>query len=302
VIEAHGLVKRFGSTVAVDDLSFNVRPGVVTGFLGPNGSGKSTTMRLLLGLDRPNAGTATFDGRLYDEIPNPLREVGSLLDAGYAHPGRTARNHLRWMCAAGRIPVKRADETLAMVGLTDVANRKAGGFSLGMRQRLGLAAALLGDPPVLLLDEPANGLDPEGIRWIRTFLAYLAGQGRTIFVSSHLLAEMSLMADALVVIGRGRLIYEGDVSGFVMKFTSSWIRVRSPSPDGLTAALRQAGATVDNVDPHTLHITGVPMEQVGELAASKGTVLHELTTVTASLEDAFLEVTKDANEFVGATQ
>lgn len=299
MIEAHGLTKRFGRTVAVDDLSFEVRPGVVTGFLGPNGSGKSTTMRLLLGLDRADAGTATFGGRPYTSLREPLREVGGLLDAAYAHPSRSARNHLRWMATAARLPKARVDEVLGMVGLADVAGRKVGGFSLGMRQRLGLAGALLGDPAVLLLDEPANGLDPEGIRWIRTFLEYLAAQGRTVFVSSHLLAEMSLMADSLVVIGRGHLIHSGDVASFVGRFTSSSVRVQSPGAAALAQALRWAGAVVDE-EATTLHVTGLEAPAVGAIARRDGVELHELTTVTASLEDAFIEVTKGDQEFSGA--
>ncbi len=298
MIEAHGLTKRFGRTVAVDDLSFEVRPGVVTGFLGPNGSGKSTTMRLLLGLDRPDAGTGTFGGRSYRSLPNPLCEVGGLLDASHAHPSRSARNHLRWLALMARLPPTRVDEVLAMLGLTEVADRKVGGFSLGMRQRLGLAAALLGDPAVLMLDEPANGLDPEGIRWMRTFLEYLASQGRTVFVSSHLLGEMSLMADALIVIGRGRLIHSGDVASFVGRFTEPSVRVQSPAANALADALRRAGAVVDEHGT-TLHVTGLEPPAIGAVAWRDGIELHELTTITASLEDAFIEITKGDQEFTG---
>jgi ABC-2 type transport system ATP-binding protein len=298
VIEAHGLTKRFGRTVAVDDLSFEVRPGVVTGFLGPNGSGKSTTMRLLLGLDRPDAGTGTFAGRSYRSLPNPLCEVGVLLDASHAHPTRSARNHLRWLALMARLPTTRVDEVLAMLGLTDVADRQVGGFSLGMRQRLGLAAALLGDPAVLMLDEPANGLDPEGIRWMRTFLEYLASQGRTVFVSSHLLGEMSLMADELIVIGRGRLIHSGDVASFVGRFTEPSVRVQSPAASALADALRRAGAVVDEHGT-TLHVTGLEPPAIGAVAWRDGIELHELTTITASLEDAFIEITKGDQEFTG---
>jgi ABC-2 type transport system ATP-binding protein len=298
VIEAHGLTKRFGRTLAVDDLSFEVRPGVVTGFLGPNGSGKSTTMRLLLGLDRADAGTATFGGRSYTSLANPLSEVGSLLDASYAHPGRSARNHLRWLAMVARLPTARVDEVLALVGLVEVADRKVGGFSLGMRQRLGLAAALLGDPAVLLLDEPANGLDPEGIRWIRTFLEHLASQGRTVLVSSHLLGEMSLMADSLIVIGRGRLIHSGDIASFVGRFSESSVRVQSPAAAALAEALRRDGAVVDEEDT-TLHVTGLRAPAIGAIALRDGVELHELTTVAASLEDAFIEVTTGDQEFKG---
>ncbi|MBK9180956.1 MAG: ATP-binding cassette domain-containing protein [Acidimicrobiales bacterium] len=300
MIEARGLTKRFGATVAVDDLSFEVQPGVVTGFLGPNGSGKSTTMRLLLGLDHADAGTGTFGGRPYRSLTNPLREVGGLLDASYAHPGRSARNHLRWLATVARLPTARVDEVLGMVGLAEVADRKVGGYSLGMRQRLGLAGALLGDPATLLLDEPANGLDPEGIRWIRTFLERLAAQGRTVFVSSHLLAEMSLMADSLIVIGRGRLIHSGDVAGFVGRFTPSSVRVQSPGAAALAQALRAAGAVVDE-HGSTLHVTGLDAPAVGAIARRDGVELHELTTVTASLEDAFIEVTRGDQEFRGAS-
>ena len=256
-------------------------------------------MRLLLGLDRPDAGTATIGGRPYASLANPLREVGGLLDAAYAHPSRSARNHLRWLATMARLPKARVDEVLGVVGLADVADRKVGGYSLGMRQRLGLAGALLGDPAVLLLDEPANGLDPEGIRWIRTFLEYLASQGRTIFVSSHLLGEMSLMAESLVVIGRGRLIHSGDVASFVGRFTeSSSVRVQSPAATTLAQALRSAGAVVDQQGA-TLHVTGLEPPAIGAIALRDGVELHELTTVTASLEDAFIEVTKGDQEFRG---
>ncbi|HEX9259365.1 MAG TPA: ATP-binding cassette domain-containing protein, partial [Acidimicrobiales bacterium] len=279
----------------VDDLSFVVGPGRVTGFLGPNGSGKSTTLRLLLGLDHADAGQARFDGRLYRDLHDPVRVVGSLLDAGHVHPSRSAANHLRVLATAARISRRRVDEVLAMVGLADVAGRPAGTFSLGMRQRLGLAGALLGDPEMLLLDEPANGLDPEGIQWIRTFLQYLAGQGRTVFVSSHLLAEMSQMADDLVVIGKGRLIAQATVQEFVDRFTSAFVRVRSPQAALLATALRAAGAVVTEGDG--LRVEGVDAARVGELAFAAGAVLHELVTEHASLEEAFLEVTRDTQEF-----
>jgi ABC-2 type transport system ATP-binding protein len=300
VIEARGLTKRFGRTLAVDDLSFDVRPGVVTGFLGPNGSGKSTTMRLLLDLDRADGGSATFGGRPYRQLRQPLREVGGLLDAGYAHPSRSGRNHLRYLAAMAGVSRSRVDEVLGLVGLSDVAHRKVGGYSLGMRQRLGLAGALLGDPGTLLLDEPGNGLDPEGIRWIRTFLEYLAGQGRTVFVSSHLLNEMALMADALVVVGKGRLIYGGDVDGFVARFTSSWVRVRSPQAAALAGALRATGAVVESQGDGAMHVSGAEPAAIGDLALRERAALHELTVVTASLEDAFLEVTKGHQEYQGA--
>jgi ABC-2 type transport system ATP-binding protein len=257
-------------------------------------------LRLLLGLDHADAGTATFDGRPYRSLTNPLREVGGLLDASYAHPSRSARNHLRWLATVARLPGGRVDEVLGMVGLADVADRRVGGFSLGMRQRLGLAGALLGDPGTLLLDEPANGLDPEGIRWIRTFLGHLAAQGRTVFVSSHLLGEMSLMADSLVVIGRGRLIHSGDVASFVGRVTSPSVRLQSPEAAALAQALRQAGAVVDE-DGTTLHLTGLEAQAVGAIARREGVELHELTTESVSLEDAFIEVTSGDQEFRGAS-
>jgi ABC-2 type transport system ATP-binding protein len=300
VIEAKGLTKRFGRTVAVDGLDLAVRPGVVTGFLGPNGSGKSTTMRLLLGLDRPDAGTATFDGRPYRDLEQPMRQVGALLDAGDAHPGRSARNHLRWMAHTIGVDRHRIDEVLGMVGLREVADKRVGGFSLGMRQRLGLAGALLGDPPTLLLDEPANGLDPEGIRWIRQLLAYLAGQGRTIFVSSHLLGEMSLVADDLVVIARGRLIFEGLVPEFVAMHTTARVKVQSPRLEVLEPAVRHAGGAVQRV-ADGLEVSGLDAAAVGDVAFRAGVPLHELTTLHASLEDAFMEVTRDMAEFAAGS-
>ena len=239
MIEIRGLTKRFGKVVAVDDLSFDVSPGRVTGFLGPNGAGKSTTMRCMVGLDRPDGGTTTFDGRHFESLRRPLHEIGALLDAGYVHPARSGRNHLRWLAASNGLPRKRVDEVLAMVGLTDAAGRRVRGYSLGMRQRLGLAGVLLGDPHTVILDEPANGLDPEGIRWIRDMLVYLAKQGRTVLVSSHLLSEMSLMADDLVVIGRGRLIEQGRVSEFLDRHATRWVRVRTPTPAPFADHLRR---------------------------------------------------------------
>jgi ABC-2 type transport system ATP-binding protein len=281
----------------VDHLSFSVPPGRVTGFLGPNGSGKSTTMRLLLQLDRPNAGTATFDGRQYRSLRHPATEVGALLDAAYAHPSRSARNHLWAVAAANGLPRRRVEEVLAMVGLTEVAKRSVGGFSLGMRQRLGLATALLGDPHTLILDEPANGLDPEGMQWIRQFLAYLAAQGRCVFLSSHLLSEIALIAEHLVVIGQGRLIADSSVSDFVTRYARRWVRVRSPRMAALGPALQQLGGTVEYVGPDAADVTGLDAVAVGELAANRGIALHELTPQSSSLEEAFLEGTKTANEF-----
>jgi ABC-2 type transport system ATP-binding protein len=297
VIEASGLTKSYGSKLAVDDLSFAVRPGVVTGFLGPNGSGKSTTMRLMLGLDRADEGVATFDGQRYRQLRRPLYEVGALLDAAYAHPSRKARMHLWAVAASNGIPKARVDEVLGLVGLTEVADKRVGTFSLGMRQRLGLAGAMLGDPPMLMFDEPANGLDPEGIRWIRDFLKYLAGQGRTVFVSSHQLTEVSLMAEDLVVIGQGRLIAESSVHEFVARFARAWVRVKSPQMATLGPLLRQAGAMVEFRGPEVADVFALGSDIIGELAARNGLVLHELSPQTGSLEDAYLEVTNQTVEF-----
>ncbi len=301
MIEIHGLTKRFGRTVAVDQLSFTVVPGRVTGFLGPNGSGKSTTMRCMLGLDRADAGTVLFDGRRYQSIRRPLFEVGALLDAGYVHPGRTARNHLRAVAASNGIGVKRVDEVLALVGLTDVAKRRVGGYSLGMRQRLGLAAVLLGDPHTVILDEPANGLDPEGMRWIRDVLVHLAAQGKTVLVSSHLLSEMAQMADDLVLIGMGRLLETSSVDEFVSKHSRQWVRVRSPQIERLAQQLRIDGAIVTDVDATAADVVGVSAAAIGEVAARQGAVLHELSPLTGSLEDAFLEVTAATQEYRAQT-
>src|SRR5262245_55282394 len=248
MIEVRNLTKRFGKTVAVDDLSFDVQPGRVTGFLGPNGSGKSTTMRCMVGLDRHESGTTTFAGRSYNKLYSPLHEVGILLDAAYVHPARSGRNHLKWLAATNGISRKRVDEVLELVGITEVANRKLKRYSLGMKQRLGLAATLLGDAATIILDEPANGLDPEGIRWIRDFLRHYATQGRTVFVSSHLLSEMSLLAQDLVVIGKGKLISQSSVDDFVKRHASAWVRVRSPQLPTLIETLERRGAKVERVE------------------------------------------------------
>jgi ABC-2 type transport system ATP-binding protein len=300
VIEVRGLTKRFGRVVAVDDLTFDVRPGVVTGFLGPNGSGKSTTMRCMLHLDRAERGTATFGGRPYTALERPLLEIGALLDAGYVHPGRSGRNHLRWLAASNRLPASRVDEVLALVGLADVATRRVKGYSLGMRQRLGLAGVLLGDPHTVILDEPANGLDPEGIRWIRDVLVHLAREGRTVLVSSHLLSEMALMADDLVVIGRGRLIEQCSVGDFVARHATRWVVVRSPQLATLVEALHRTGAKVRPDGDGAAHVFGIAVEAVGELAAANGVVLHELSVGTESLEDAFLSATAGDQEYRSA--
>jgi ABC-2 type transport system ATP-binding protein len=301
MIVVRSLTKRFGKTVAVDDLSFDAQPGKVTGFLGPNGSGKSTSMRCMVGLDRYEHGTATFAGRPYNKLSNPLHEVGILLDAGYVHPARSGRNHLRWLAASNSFPKRRVDEVLELVGMGDVAGKKVKSYSLGMKQRLGLASVLLGDPGTIILDEPANGLDPEGIRWIRDFLKHYASQGRTVLVSSHLLSEMALMADELVVIGRGRLIDQCPVNEFVGRHAEGWVLVRSPQITDLCGRLTQFGATIripDGAMPSdSAQIVGVSVEQVGEAAAAGGIVLHELRTQTESLEDAFLKATANAQEY-----
>ncbi len=297
MIEVRSLTKTFGPTQAVKNLSFTVPAGRVTGFLGPNGAGKSTTMRCMLLLDRPDAGRCTFAGKRLDEFAQPLREVGALLDAKYVHPTRSARNHLRYLAASNSLSSRRVDECLEMTGLTEVANKRVGGYSLGMNQRLGLAAALLGDPATLLFDEPVNGLDPEGILWIRNFMRYLAGQGRTVLVSSHLLSEMAQTADELVVIGRGELISQGPVREFVARSTRSWVQVVSPRAGELATVLAGLGAQAVPQSDGSLHVTGAAAPAIGEAAARNGIVLHELATQTGSLEEAFLEVTRSTQEY-----
>jgi ABC-2 type transport system ATP-binding protein len=302
MIDLAGLTKVFGRTRAVDDLSCSIEPGMVTGFLGPNGAGKTTTMRLILGLDHPSAGTATIGGRTCRRLTDPLRVVGALLDARQAHPNRSARNHLRWIASTNRIPAKRVDEVLEMVGLSSVAGKKAGTLSLGMGQRLGIAAALLGDPSVLLFDEPVNGLDPEGIRWVRTLMRTLAAEGRTVFVSSHLLAEMANTADRLVVIGRGKLIASTTVSEFVSRSGADTVRVRSPQLEHLSKVLTAAGLTTHpETGNSALMVRGSTMEVIGNLAARNGITLHELTAQQASLEEAYMTLTDDVVEYRTAT-
>jgi ABC-2 type transport system ATP-binding protein len=296
MIELKGLTKVFGQTRAVDDLTCSVEPGVVTGFLGPNGAGKSTTMRMIVGLDHPTSGKATIDGSAYRELAHPLRTVGTLLDAEHVHPNRSARAHLRWIAASNRLPVNRVDEVLDMVGLAGVAGKKAGTLSLGMSQRLGIAAALLGDPPVLILDEPVNGLDPEGIRWVRTLMRTLAGEGRTVFVSSHLLAEMANTADRLVVIGRGKLIAATTMSDFVSRSGAGAVRVRTPQADALRHALTAAGLQAHTDDSAVL-VTGAAIEDIGDLAARHGITLHELSPQRGSLEEAYMKFTDDAVDY-----
>jgi ABC-2 type transport system ATP-binding protein len=297
MITAHSLTKRYGATMAVDNLTFEVPPGVVTGFLGPNGSGKSTTMRMIVGLDVPTSGSALIDGKPFSELAWPLREVGALLDAKAFHPARTARNHLRWLALSNDIPIRRVDEVLDQVGLTSVANRRAGKFSLGMSQRLGIAATLLGDPAVLLFDEPVNGLDPEGIRWVRHFLRGLAAEGRTVFVSSHLISEMAQTADRLVVIGRGRLIAETSVSDFIARSGGAAVKLVSPDVGAFTASLTAAGAKVRDGEAGSLTVEGLKAAEIGDLAARAGLRIHELTPITASLEDAFMELTQNDVEY-----
>jgi ABC-2 type transport system ATP-binding protein len=297
VITAHSLTKRYGASTAVDNLTFEVLPGAVTGFLGPNGSGKSTTMRMIMGLDIPDSGSALISGKLYSELAWPLREVGAVLDAKAFHPARTARNHLRWLALTNDIPLQRVDEVLDQVGLTSVANRRAGKFSLGMSQRLGIASTLLGDPGVMLFDEPANGLDPEGIRWLRHLLRDLAAAGRTIFVSSHLISEMAMTADRLVVIGRGRLITETSVADFVARAGGGAVKLVTPDMAAFSSVLTTEGAKVGVGDVESLIIEGLTPAQVGDLAARDGLRVHELTPITASLEDAFMELTQDDVEY-----
>ncbi|MFD2417945.1 ABC transporter ATP-binding protein [Amycolatopsis pigmentata] len=296
MIEATGLTKHYGTTVAVRDLSFRVEPGRVTGFLGPNGAGKSTTMRMILGLDRPTRGEVLIDGQRYADLRLPLREVGALLDANWRHPNRSARNHLRWMATSNGIPDSRVDEVLELVGLSSVAKKRAGGFSLGMLQRLGIASALLGDPRVLLFDEPVNGLDPEGIQWIRTFMHALAEEGRTIFVSSHLLSEMAQTARDLVVIGKGSLIYQGTTDDFVHRATGRTVRVRSPQPEDLRTALTERRITFTEQDGALL-VSDLTSAELGDLAFSAGITLHELSPQTGSLEEAFMQLTGESVEF-----
>ena len=301
MIEVQNLTKQYGQVRAVDDLTFRVEPGVVTGFLGPNGAGKSTTMRMILGLDAPTSGTALIDGSPYRSLPHPLRKVGALLDAKAIHPNRSARNALLWQAQASGIDTSRVDEVLDLVGLTSVANKKAGGFSLGMGQRLGIAAAMLGDPEYLILDEPVNGLDPEGIRWVRDLLRRFAAEGRTVLVSSHLLAEMAQTADRLVVIGKGRLVAEGSVNDFIKQNSAVTTVVRTPHLDQFAAALGSEGIEFTRVnDPDGRAVLEIPnrsSEDIGALAFSTGVMLTELSERRASLEDAYIRRTEGAVEY-----
>jgi ABC-2 type transport system ATP-binding protein len=290
LIEVENLTKRFRKTVAVDDLSFKIREGAITGFLGPNGAGKTTTLRVILGLVHPSSGRATVMGRLYRQLESPTRQVGAVLEATDFHPGRSGRNHLRVLAAATGIPRSRVEEVLEVVDLQGAAGRRAGGYSLGMRQRLSLAGALLGDPRILVLDEPANGLDPQGIRWLREFLRSLVAEGRTIFISSHVLAEVEQIVDEVVIIHRGKFVVQATTAELVAR-AAGGIRARSPQADQLRAALEEAGVKVASSEGDLLTLADVTTAQVGEIAAAKGIVLHELVAESASLEEAFLDLT-----------
>ncbi|WP_150309111.1 ABC transporter ATP-binding protein [Planctomonas psychrotolerans] len=297
MIEVRGLSKHYGATAAVDDITFDVRPGRVTGFLGPNGAGKSTTMRLIVGLDAASAGTATVNGRPYAEHRAPLREVGVLLDAKAVHTGRSATNHLRALAATHGIRRSRVDEVIALTGLETVASKRVGGFSLGMGQRLGIAAALLGDPATLILDEPVNGLDPEGVIWVRTLARHLAAEGRTVFLSSHLMSEMAQTADHIIVLGRGRVIADAPVGDILAMSTGTIVRVRTPDADRLAGLLAGPDVVVTRTDADRLDVTGRTAPQIGELAAGAAVVLHELTPASGSLEDAYLALTADEVQY-----
>lgn len=299
MIEATGLTKRYGEKTAVDGVSFTVRPGMVTGFLGPNGAGKSTTMRMIVGLDRPTAGTVTVNGRHYAEHRAPLGEVGTLLEARAVHTGRSAYNHLLALATTHGIGRTRVDEVIEMTGLQTVARKRVGGFSLGMGQRLGIAAAMLGDPRTLILDEPVNGLDPEGVLWVRTLLRHLASEGRTVFLSSHLMSEMALTADHIVVIGRGRIIADAPVGDILAGAATTTVRVRTPHAEALQHALRRAGdgVTITSLERDLLEVTGSSAPAIGEAAAAAGVVLHELTPMHGSLEDAYMQLTAEEVEY-----
>jgi ABC-2 type transport system ATP-binding protein len=297
MIEAVGLSKRYGDTLALDDLSFTVPPGLVTGFLGPNGAGKSTTMRLILGLDAPTSGSVMVNGRAYTEYPRPLSQVGALLEANAVHGGRSAYNHLLCLALSNGIDRRRVEEVLDLVGLRRVARQRLGGYSLGMAQRLGIATALLGDPPVLIFDEPVNGLDPEGVLWIRNLLKSLAAEGRTVFLSSHLMSEMSITADRLIVIGRGRLIAQTSVEELLDGSSRSFIRARSPERDTLAALLTSHGAEVLRQADDSLVVTGTTTEVVGELARANGLTLQELSLQQPSLEERYMELTRNSADY-----
>jgi len=297
MIEARGLSKRYGGTLAVDNLSFSVEPGKITGFLGPNGAGKTTTMRLILGLDHPTSGSVTVNGQPFARLAHPMREVGALLDAKAVHGGRSAYNHLLCLAETNNLPRRRVSEVLALVGLSEVAGKRSKGFSLGMGQRLGIAAALLGDPAILMFDEPVNGLDPEGILWIRNLMKALAAEGRTIFVSSHLMSEMEHTADHLLVIGRGRLISDCTVPEFIAANSAQSVRVRTPQPDALGRLVAAAGGTAHEDGDGLTTVRGLSVSQVGDLAFENAVRLHELAPAQASLEQAFMELTASSVQF-----
>jgi ABC-2 type transport system ATP-binding protein len=301
-IRVENLVKQYGSTRAVDELSFEVRSGQVTGFLGPNGAGKTTTMRCILGLDAPTSGRVMVGGKAYRDLPAPLREVGALIDPGAVHPKRTAHNHLLALAQSNGIPARRVDDVLGMVGLESVAGKRVGGFSLGMNQRLGIAAALLGDPPVLMFDEPVNGLDPEGIVWVRKFMQSLAAEGRTVFVSSHLMSEMALMAEHVIVIGRGKLLRDQPVADFVETSSEHHVLVRARDLSGLEQLLVGAGARVRPAEEGALEVFGMEAAAIGELAASRYIALHELSPQRGSLEEAFMKLTQDSVEYTASVK
>jgi ABC-2 type transport system ATP-binding protein len=297
MIEVRGLTKRYGEKIAVNGLTFGIEPGKVTGFLGPNGAGKTTTMRCILGLDYPNEGTVTIDGKVYQDAAYPMREVGALLEAKAVHGGRSAYNHLLCLAQTNNLPKRRVGEVLELVGLSEVAKKRSKGFSLGMSQRLGIAATMLGDPKVLMFDEPVNGLDPEGIVWIRNLMKALAAEGRTVFVSSHLMSEMENTADHLIVIGRGKLIADCTMQEFVAGASGASVRVRTPSADQLVRAVSAKGATASIDDDGAIEVRGMTTEEIGDLAFGEGIRLHELTTIRASLEEAFMELTADSVEY-----
>ncbi len=301
MIEATDLTKRYGDKTAVDSISFTIHPGTVTGFLGPNGAGKSTTMRMIMGLDQPTSGRVTVNGKPYAEHATPLREVGALLEAKAVHPGRSAKAHLSTMAATHHISAKRVDEVIELTGLAAVANKRVGGFSLGMGQRLGIASALLADPDTLILDEPVNGLDPDGVQWVRTLVRQLAAEGRTVFLSSHLMSEMAQTADQLLVIGKGQIITTGPVQDVIDSVLASTVRVRSPHATDLAPLLEAAGATVTSPEPGALDVRGLSGEAIGDTAHTHHLALHELATQQASLEAAYMALTQDAVEYRSET-
>jgi ABC-2 type transport system ATP-binding protein len=297
MIEVRGLTKRYGAKTAVDNLTFGIEPGKVTGFLGPNGAGKTTTMRCILGLDYPNEGSITIDGKVYGQLGYPMREVGALLEAKAVHGGRSAYNHLLCLAQTNGLPKRRVGEVLELVGLTEVARKRSKGFSLGMSQRLGIACTMLGDPKVLMFDEPVNGLDPEGILWIRNLMKALASEGRTVFVSSHLMSEMENTADHLIVIGRGKLIADCTMKEFIARSSGTSVRVRTPAADQMVRAVTAKGATAVTDADGAIEVRGMSIEEIGDLAFGEGVRLHELTMVRASLEEAFMELTADSVEY-----